>query len=243
MRKSKEKKVIIYGIHACKNAVEKRRNDILQIYVLNNKPIFDWLENIDQEKIMFVSEQELGKIVPKNSVHQNVAIKTCEAKHSDISALSSSPKNIVVAMLDGITDPQNLGSIIRSAAAFGISGIILPEKSSCKMTGVVAKAASGGIEYVTIYTVKNLVHAIEKIQSYGFWVFAFCECGDRFVNEVNLQGKVCLVFGAEGAGIRKLVQSKSDFTIKIPTNSHFKTLNVSTSAAIGFYEAAKQNQT
>ena len=233
--------MIIYGIHTCQNAFAKRPNDILKIYVVKSKRIFSWLATADAKKIVYIDEQEFEKILPKKSVHQGVAIEIEDLKYCDITDLISAPKNSVIAILDSVTDPQNLGAIIRSAAAFGISGIVVPEKSSCKATSSAIKAASGGMEHVSIFIVKNLAQAIEKIQSYGFWVFSFCEEGAKFLHETSLTGKICLVFGAEGTGIHKLVREKSDFIIKIPTSENFKTLNVSASAAIAFYETAKQN--
>ncbi len=233
--------MLIYGLHACKNAVLSGKNDISKVYVLNNKQLPEFLSGLDDRKITSVSEFEFQKLLPKNAVHQGVAMEVSDKAESDITDLASAPKNCIIAILDNVTDPQNLGAIIRTAATLGISGIILSDKSSCKITGTVAKTASGGLEHVSIFIVKNLAQAIEKIQSYGFWVVSFCERGEKFIYEIDLKGKICLVFGAEGSGIRRLQKEKSDFVVKLPTNPQFPTLNVSASAAIAFYEAAKQN--
>jgi 23S rRNA (guanosine2251-2'-O)-methyltransferase len=137
-------------------------------------------------------------------------------------------------MLDGVTDPNNLGAIIRSAAAFGIYGIIISERSSCKITGVVAKAASGGLEFINLYVVKNLSQAIERLKDYGFWIIAMTEKGSKSIQEIDSTGKNCLILGAEGAGIRRLQLEKSDIQARICTSPQFPTLNVSNAAAVIF---------
>jgi 23S rRNA (guanosine2251-2'-O)-methyltransferase len=180
-------------------------------------------------------------MLPKHAVHQGIAIKLKDTTNRDISALSDAPQNCVVAMLDGVTDPHNVGAIIRTAAAFGVGGIILPERSSCSINSTVVKSASGGVEMVPLYTVCNLAQAIEELKSYGFWIVSFSEAGTSFPHELDLTGKVCLVFGSEGSGIRKRQIDNSDFIVKLPTNQNFTTLNVSATAAIAFYEVARQS--
>lgn len=233
--------MIIFGIHACKNAVKNRSQAISKIFLIKNKPIFDWLVSLNSKQIISLDEHTFAKMLPNNAVHQGVAMDIEEIQYHDISELKNSCENEIIAILDGITDPQNLGAIIRSAAAFGISGIILPEKSSCKITSTVVKTASGGLEHIAIYIVKNLSQAIEHIKNFGFWVYAFCESGEKTLCQTDLQGKICLILGAEGMGIRHLVKKNADFIIKIPTNNNFSTLNVAASAAIAFFEIAKQN--
>lgn len=232
--------MIIYGIHSCKNAIESRKDNVLRVYVLKDKALPEWISVIPPKKIVKIDNIEFKKLVPKDAVHQGIAVEV-EQNYADITDLVSAPKNCIIAILDNVTDPQNLGAIIRTAAAFGVYGIILSERASCKITGTVAKTASGGLDHISIYMVKNLSQAIEKLQEYGFWVVSFCERGQKFIHEVDLKGKTCLIFGAEGDGIRRLQKEKSDFVVKLPTNPCFPTLNVSSSAAVAFYEAAKQN--
>jgi 23S rRNA (guanosine2251-2'-O)-methyltransferase len=217
------------------------KQDILRVYVLSNKPLPGWLSSVSKDKISYVDGSKLSKMLPKNATHQGIAIEINFVQYHDITDLTSSPQNCVVAMLDNVTDPHNVGAIIRAAAVFGVRGVILTERSSCKVTGVVAKTASGGLEHVHIYLVKNLTQAIEKLKSYDFWIVSFSERGDKFTHEVDLTGKICVILGSEGNGIRRLQMENSDFITKLPTNPQFSTLNVATAAAIGFYEAARQN--
>jgi 23S rRNA (guanosine2251-2'-O)-methyltransferase len=208
--------------------------------VLDKKQVPSWISVIPKDVVSYVSEDVMVRMLPKHAVHQGIAIKLRNITSRDISALSDTPQNCVVVMLDGVTDPHNVGAIIRTAAAFGVSGIILPERSSCDINGTVVKAASGGVEMVPLYIVGNLARTIEELKSYGFWVVAFSEAGAIFPHELDLTGKVCLIFGSEGSGIRKRQIDNSDFVAKLPTNQDFTTLNVSATAAIAFYEVARQ---
>jgi 23S rRNA (guanosine2251-2'-O)-methyltransferase len=234
--------MLIYGMHSCKDAILTGKKKILKIYVLHSIKVPDWITYTDSSKILKIGVTDFNEMLPLHAVHQGIAIEVEDIIYcDDISTLANSAKNCVVAMLDGITDPHNLGAIIRTAAAFGINNVILTERSSCKVTGVVAKTASGGLEHVKIHLSKNLSQTIDQLKSYGFWVVSLCESGAQFLHEINLRGKTCLIFGAEGKGIRRLPKEKSDFIARLPTKSSFSTLNVSTSAAIAFYEIAKQN--
>ena len=234
--------MLIYGIHTCQNAVLSDDTRIFKVFIQKGKSKPDWLDHLQNKKICVVEEHELKKMLPKDAVHQGIAMEIdMSSVYKDISDLKNSSKNCVVAILDGVTDPHNLGAVIRTAAAFGIHGIIMSDKSSCKITNTAMKSASGGINHVFVYMVKNLACAIETLQEYGFWVVSFCERGEKYLHEINLKGKTCLIFGAEGNGIRRLQKEKSDFVVKLPTNPDFPTLNVSNAAAVAFYEAAKQN--
>lgn len=233
--------MLIYGIHACQNAIRMKKHDIKIIFVQKDKPIPSWISDFPKSKVTYLSSIELKNMLPKNAVFQGIAIEIDDVKYADITDLISAPKNCVIAILDNVTDPHNFGAIIRTAAAFGIKGIVVTEKSSCKITGTVVKTASGGIEYVSIYVVKNLSQTIKTLKEYGFWIVSFCERGDKFINEVDLKGKTALVLGAEGDGIRRLQKEQSDFIVKLPTKPFFPTLNVSVSAGIAFFEAARQN--
>jgi 23S rRNA (guanosine2251-2'-O)-methyltransferase len=235
--------MFIYGMHACEAAILSSKRKVNSIYVLKGKPLPPWLSAVSKLQLLsYVENREFERLLPTGAVHQGIAVDVEPVEYEDITDLGCAPRDCVLAMLDGVTDPNNLGSVMRSAAAFGVYGLILSERSSCKITGTVAKAASGALEMVHVFLVKNLSHAIEKVQSYGFWVVSFCERAEKLLNDVQLDGKVCLIFGAEGDGIRRLQKEKSDFVVKLPTNPKFPTLNVSTSAAIAFYEAAKQRR-
>ena len=232
--------MLIYGIHACKSAIDTGRR-VTRIFAQKGKPLPKWVSQNVANKVRYIETHEFGNMLPKHAVHQGIAMEVEDTVLHDITELEHTPERCVVAILDGVTDPHNFGAIIRTAAAFGLRGVIVSEKSSCKITGTVAKAASGGLDCIDAFSATNLSRTIEQLKKYGFWVVALCERGEKFLHEVDLQGRVCLILGAEGDGIRRLQKEHSDFVAKLPTNQNFPTLNVSTSAAVAFYEAAKQN--
>jgi 23S rRNA (guanosine2251-2'-O)-methyltransferase len=231
----------IFGVHACQVAFESGKHEIRRVYVQEGRGVPEWLKGFPKSKITYWSLIQFKEAFPKDSVAQGIAMEIDDAIYSDIEDLADAPKNCVVAILDNVTDPHNFGAIIRTAAAFGINGIIISDKGSCKVNGTVAKAACGGLDHTAIYVVKNLAQAIRKLKDYGFWIVSFCERGEKTINEVDLTGRTCLILGSEGDGIRRLQKEASDFVVKLPTAPEFPTLNVSVSAGIAFYEAAKQN--
>lgn len=232
--------MIIYGNHACRYAVEAGRK-IYKIYLLKSKPAPQWMTKGHATKVLLLENGGFEQILPKDAVHQGIAMEVEDTQYADITELEHAPRNCAIAILDGVTDPHNMGAIIRSAVAFGITSIIIGEKSSCKINGIVAKSASGGIEHIKIIVVKNLSQTIKKLKDFGFWVISFCERGEKYLHEMDLTGKTCLIFGSEGDGIRRLQKENSDFIVKLPTSPSFPTLNVSSSSAIVFYETSKQN--
>lgn len=235
--------MIIYGAHACMSAMLHRPDSIIKIYVHISKDKCKLYNRIPKNLIHKVVSIDSGTFAHKvghSSAHQNIAIDIANKKNANIEDLESAGNDSVVAILDGVTDAQNLGSILRNAASFNVSHIIVPEKGSCKLTGVAIKISSGGYEHVDIIEVNNLSNAIQKLQSYGYWVVALSEDGDKDLSDIDMRGKICLVFGAEGAGIKRLVRRNADFIVRIPAGPVFSTLNVSASVAIAFYEAARQ---
>ena len=231
--------MLIYGLHACENAAKSGRQ-IFKIFISKGKLIPDWIGSQYKRYVNII--ENLSEMLPQNAVHQGIAMEVEETANCDITTLRYAEQNCIVAILDGVTDPQNFGAIIRSAAGFGVTAMIISSKTSCKVNGTVAKAASGGLEFVSIIEVTNLTQAIKKLKEYGFWIVAFSEHGEKQLSKIDLTGKICLIFGAEGKGIRRLQMENADFVAKLPTCKNFHTLNVSASAAIAFYECVRQQR-
>jgi 23S rRNA (guanosine2251-2'-O)-methyltransferase len=230
--------VIIYGAHSCTEALKAGR--CRKLYLQIGKSFGSLL--LGGCPVVKLCEEDVLRMVPKGAVHQGILAEVSDdSYYSDVSDFATAPANCGIAILDGVTDPHNFGAIIRTAAAFGLFGIISSERSSCRINGTVVKAASGGIEHLSVCIVKNIASTIDRLKEYGFWIFSVCEGGERLIGEVSLQGKTCLILGAEGRGIRHLQKEKSDFVVRLPTNKSFSTLNVSNAAAVAFYELAKQN--
>jgi RNA methyltransferase, trmH family, group 3 len=141
-------------------------------------------------------------------------------------------------ILDGIEDPHNLGSILRTADAFGVHGIIIPKRRAVGLTGIVAKTSTGAIEHVPVVRVANIAQTIELLQNQGIWVFATDMAGED-VRQWNSQGPLAIVIGNEGQGVSPLVKQKADGIVTIPMVGHVQSLNASVAAGVLVYEVAR----
>lgn len=143
-------------------------------------------------------------------------------------------------LLDGITDPHNLGAIIRTAECAGAHGVIIPKRRSVGLTAVVGKASAGALEYLPVARVANLVSAIRELQKAGVWVFGTAADGDTALYQADLKGPAAIVIGNEGDGMSRLVAEACDFKVSIPMRGRISSLNASNAAAILLYEAVRQ---
>jgi 23S rRNA (guanosine2251-2'-O)-methyltransferase len=150
----------------------------------------------------------------------------------------SAPEALVL-LLDGITDPHNFGAILRTADQFQADFVVITERRSAHETQTVVKTSSGAASYVTIATVPNLTNAIELIKKHEFWVYGADLEGER-VDTIELKGRVALVLGGEGQGLRRLVRESCDGLISIPSHGHVESFNVSVAAGILMYEIRRQ---
>ena len=145
-------------------------------------------------------------------------------------------------MLDQVTDPHNVGAILRSAAAFGAGAVIMTERNAPIMTGVQAKAASGALEHVHQVHVVNLARARVELQEAGYWRIGLAEEGEKDIGSLDLSGRTVLVLGAEGEGLRQLTKKKCDELARLPTGGPISSLNVSNAAAVALYEVRRQKK-
>jgi 23S rRNA (guanosine2251-2'-O)-methyltransferase len=146
--------------------------------------------------------------------------------------IASLPKRALVFLLDGITDPQNLGAILRSARAFGVSGVIVSKDRSCPVTPSVFRASAGAAAHVPIVMVTNLSRTLESLQESGFWLYAATEEGETDVSSLAPPARTGIVLGSEEHGIRKLVRAKCDGSVRIPMEPGVDSLNVGVTAGI-----------
>jgi len=143
-------------------------------------------------------------------------------------------------VLDGVEDPQNLGSIIRTAEAAGVDGLIIPKDRAVGLTSTVAKVSCGALEYVPIAKVTNLPFFLKRLKGAGFWVIGADPKAERSLYEVNLQGALALVVGGENRGLRPLVKEQCDFLVSIPMRGRISSLNTAIAAAILIFERVRQ---
>jgi 23S rRNA (guanosine2251-2'-O)-methyltransferase len=183
-------------------------------------------------------------LVPAGAVHQGMALAAeplPELAIEDVIDRVGPPPEPgavaqIIVVLDQVTDPHNIGAVLRSAAAFGALALVLPEHGAPPVTGTLAKAASGALEHVPILRVVNLVRAIDRLKSAGFWCVGLDEGAERTLAELKLEGRIALVLGAEGEGMRRLTRERCDLVARLPTSGAIASLNVSNAAAIALYE-------
>ncbi len=178
--------------------------------------------------------------------HQGVILKVSPAVYCFLEELfvpdnSDGGRPETIIALDGVTDPQNLGSILRTAAAAGVSGVIIPERRAAGITPTVARIASGGLEYLKVCRVKNLVNALQEGRRQGFWIAGTVAADESSsIYQTDLRRRLIVVIGSEDKGIRPLVMKNCDFLINIPLYSPLDSLNVATATAVVLFEIKRQ---
>ena len=170
--------------------------------------------------------------------HQGVVVKVIDYEYCNLRDVLEKYKNedAVLAILDGLEDPHNLGAILRTADATGVNGIIIPKHRSVSLNATVAKVSTGAIEYANVVQVTNLVTTIKELKKNGYWIIGLELDGSVDYRKQDYSGKIAVVIGSEGKGISRLVKEECDFCVNIPMYGHVNSLNASVSAAILFYE-------
>ncbi len=195
-------------------------------------------------KAQILSREELAQRLPAGAVHQGIAALVAPLEEPALEdLLARCGEDALVLALDQVTDPHNVGAILRSAAAFGVAGLIVTERNAPADTGVLAKAASGALEVVPLVRAVNLARTLEQLKEAGFWLYGLDERGDTRIGQLDLKGRVGIVLGAEGEGLRRLTAEKCDRLVTIPTSAALAALNVSNAAAIASYEWARRRPT
>jgi 23S rRNA (guanosine2251-2'-O)-methyltransferase len=182
--------------------------------------------------------QRIAQLLPQGAVHQGVALRGAVLEEAALADFAPT-RGAVLLMLDQVTDPQNVGAILRSAAAFGAAGVILQDRHAPKLTGALAKAAAGAVDKVGVAHVVNLARALDELTDAGWRAVGLAGEADQSLAEALDGAPAVLVMGSEGEGLRRLVAEHCDELAKIPMPGGFESLNVSAAAAIALYEAAR----
>ena len=195
-----------------------------------------------QAEIETVSRDYLEATLPDGAVHQGIAVLAAPLAPVHLEDLCSQvgeqPRARFI-VLDQVTDPHNIGAIVRTAAAFEARAVVVQDRHTPPITGVLAKAASGGLEHCPIVRVTNLARALDALQRAGVWCIGLDSAAPQTVQEAKVSGSIALVLGAEGAGLRRLTREKCDALASIPHSGQLASLNVSNAAAIALYEIAQ----
>ena len=222
--------VILYGHHAVRAALVARRRKLLTLYATGTA-----LPRIADDAraagltARVVENRDLDLRLGPEAVHQGVMLEARPLPEADIADIPADAG--LVLALDQITDPQNVGAILRSACAFGVDALIVTERHSPAFTGVLAKTASGALEHVTIVSVVNLARALDQLRDRGFGVVGLDSDGERSIETLPLGRPLALVLGAEGKGLRRLTRERCDAVARLDLPGPIRSLNVSSAAA------------
>ncbi|MCL6471275.1 MAG: 23S rRNA (guanosine(2251)-2'-O)-methyltransferase RlmB [Firmicutes bacterium] len=228
----------------------KSRKHINKIYIAQNVKPSDILSKIEAlankqgVSIERVDRQHLDELSRSRS-HQGVIALVEPYKYLSLAEFLKGidmAKKPVILLLDGVTDPQNFGAIIRSADAAGIAGIIVTKRRVAPVTATVHKASAGATAYVKIAQVSNLAYTIDDLKEEGFWVIGASEKAVQVYFKADLNMPIAIVLGSEGKGLSRLIAEKCDLLVAIPMKGHVSSLNVSVAGALLMYEALRQRE-
>ncbi len=236
---------VVVGVHSVLHAL--RGGTVLRLMVIEGRLSRRLAECVDQARaagitVTRVSRRELQELAG-GVRHQGVAAQVSgEISVSDLSTwLQQLEGDALLLVLDGVTDPHNLGACLRSADALGCDAVILPRDHSADPASPVAqKTACGALAHLRLFQETNLSRALAQLKEAGFWVTCLAGEATQPVAEIDLRGRMALVLGSEGAGVRRLVREASDHLAAIPMAGHVESLNVSVACGIVLYEAARQ---
>lgn len=230
----------IFGHHAVQATLEAGKRSIFDVY-MNEKMVEKYkplLKGI-KTNIHVLTPKEMDQKF-SGKVHQGIALRASELPESTLDDVLPDAQFLLI--LDQITDPQNLGACLRSANAFGCDAVLTPHHGSASMGDVAAKASVGASEITPVIEVPNLNKAIEKLKAEDFWIVGLDGYAKQELSQVDLKGKIAIVMGNEGKGLRQLVKKNCDFTAKLPMVGSVESLNVSVATGVALYEALKQRQ-
>lgn len=226
---------ILYGWHTVQAALANPKRRIRTLFATENAA-----KRLAEEGVpmritpQIVRPDEIARKLGPDAVHNGLL---AEAEPLDNPDITEVPDDGVVLVLDQITDPHNVGAIMRSAAAFGVKAMITTARHSPEATGVLAKSASGALDYVPLVLVQNLARALAALKDRGFLVVGLDSEGDADLAETALTAPLALVLGAEGKGLRQLTRETCDRTARLDLPGEIKSLNVSNAAALALYVA------
>ncbi|MBN1153345.1 23S rRNA (guanosine(2251)-2'-O)-methyltransferase RlmB [candidate division KSB1 bacterium] len=237
---------IIYGRNPVLEALKAKRS-ITKIYALEsiNRTHIDQILSLCRNHnipVRYVSKSKLSELAG-NVNHQGIIAMVSGGDYSTLEAVLSTARERgeepLIALLDEIQDPHNLGAIVRSAEAFGFHGIIIPKDRSVGLTQTVAKTSAGALEHMHIVRVTNLAKTIDLLKDEGFWIAGTNEGAEKTIEDIDCKTSLVVVIGSEGKGMRRLVREKCDFLVRVPMVGKINSLNASVAAAIIFWEVRK----
>jgi 23S rRNA (guanosine2251-2'-O)-methyltransferase len=232
---------MLYGLHAVEAALSNPNRPVLRLLATDNAAHrLGSLLAKRQVTPEATTPRDLDRLLGPDTVHQGIALETEPLPPAGLDDIG---QNGILLVLDQVTDPHNVGAVLRSAAAFGASGLVLTERHSPPLSGVLAKSASGALDLVPVVLVKNLAQALTELGERGVLRIGLAEEADETLEDTALTRPLALVLGAEGKGLRQLTREKCDRLCRISTVSALASLNVSNAAAIAMHWASLKTRT
>lgn len=243
----------IFGKHPVYNSLKAKKREIYHIFVTKNNvsALREFLKSNSlvnyAQKIKIVENSFIASRVGQDQNHQGITINCSQLPMKSENALISEIESLIqnnekapnLLILDQITDPHNLGAIIRSAKSFGIDKIILPENNCAKESGAMLKSAAGTADLVNLFLVTNINKLLEKLKTLDYWCFGLAGEAKSEISTMKEYKNVVLIVGSEGSGIRPLVKKNCDMLVKINIDKEVESLNASVACSIALYELSK----
>ena len=231
----------IVGQHAVIEALRNRKRKVLKVFLTEESKKNIHRKNpkiniLDGVKIYYKTKKELDKYITKEQLmHGGYVAEIEHLDKLDLKEFIKEKKNLTFVCLDEVTDPRNIGSLIRSAASFNIDGLIIKERHFPRDSKLMYKSASGCMEHLNVFQVSNINSTLKNLREKNFWIYGFDANGNKNFTDIKWEGKNVLLFGSEGFGMREHTSKYTDFLVKIDINKKIESLNISNSAAIVFH--------
>ena len=244
----KNSSFFIVGKHAVTEALKNTKRKVLRVFLTEESkksihrvsPKKNLLKDI---KVYFKTKKELDKYCNKEGMlHQGYVAEIEQLEKIQLKEFIKEQNNLTFVCLDEVTDPRNIGSIIRSAASFNIDGLIVKERHFPNESKLMYKSASGCLEFLNIFEVSNINTTLKYLRDKNFWVYGFDVNSEKDFTKIKWNGNNILLFGSEGFGIKKHTAKYTDFNVKININNNVESLNISNSAAIVFHHINQQKK-
>ena len=237
----------IVGKHPVIEALKNSKRKVIRVFLTEESKKIINRENqnlnlLKKVKVYFKTKKELDKYCKNEQImHQGFVAEVEKLEYPSLKNFIKIKKNINLACLQGVTDPRNIGSVIRSAVSFNIDGLIVRERNFPETSKTMYRSSSGSIEYINIFKVSNINTTLKYLRENNFWVYGFDAHGNKDFTGIDWKGNNILLFGSEGKGLNQKTTKYIDFNVKIKINNQIESLNISNSAAIVFHYINKMN--
>ena len=231
----------IVGQHAVIEALRNPKRKVLRVFLTEESKKKIHRQNpkkniLEDVKVYFKTKKELDKYTNNEQLlHQGYVAEIEHVEELSLKKFLKNKKNLTLVCLDEVTDPRNIGSLIRSASSFNIDGLIIKDRHFPEESKLMYKSASGCMEHINIFKVTNINSTLKNLRENNFWVYGFDSRGEKDFTQIKWEGNNILLFGSEGFGMRKHTSKYTDFKVRININQNIESLNISNSAAIVFH--------